>query len=393
MCFRKGGVQVAASKSKIGLAAILLLLVVLLVAAGLWAWLTLSSRPATVPFVELLYQQTFAPLSDANPNLPLRHPEDGYLFRSAESRLYPAMDRPMERSPRLLLGLGVHFLYDLRDVSSVHALRSFGQRSGSWNVADAQDFERVAGLDPLSWFRLGPQVEASYSGDGCEVAVEGEHKSLKLGERLVVWTGSESLAFADYLKELKAVDPDLEAPTGTELDYVNQVLRRDADDRVTIHGRILATCHGEVEFVNIDLVTLAKQIRTHMDRGQYAQAASALETHLSILPDDQAARDLLSRLRSQGEDVEEFRRLHGRVELPPGQGGSGFAFVMVRRTDDPPHLIRKQAEVKDGEYEIFLPAREYEVLCSVEGFRFQTRTVDLSTSDEADFAFSASDRL
>ena len=43
---------------------------------------------------------------------------------------------------------------------------------------------------------------------------------------------------------------------------------------------------------------------------------------------------------------------------------------MVRRTDDPPHLIRKQTDVTDGEYEIFLPAGEYEVLCSVEGFQF-----------------------
>ncbi len=364
-----------------------------MLAGGLWAWRTLSSGPVTVPFVELLYQQSFVQLSDANPHLPLRHPEDGYLFRSSESRLYPAMDRPMERSPSLLLGLGIHFLHDLRDVNSVHALRSFGQRSGSWDVAAAQDFERVAGLDPLSWFRLGPQVEVSYSQDGCEVAVEGERESLKLGERRVVWTGSESLAYAEYLEEVKAVNPDLEEPTGSDRELVKRILRIGADDRVTIHGRILATCHGEVEFVNTDLVILAKQIRTHMDRGQYAQAASALETHLSILPDDQAARDLLSRLRSRGEEGEEFRRLHGRVELPPGQADSGFAFVIVRRTDDPPHLIRKQTDVKEGEYEIFLPAGEYEVLCSVEGFQFQTRTVDLSTSDEADFAFSVADRL
>ena len=381
--------SVAASHRSVGFAAILLLLL----AGGLWAWRTLSSGPATVAFVELLYQQSFVSLSDDDPHLPLRHPEDGYLFRSDERRLYPAMDRPMERSPGLLLGLGVHFIHDLRDVSSVHALRSFGQRSASWNVADTQDFERVAGLDPLSWFRLGPQVEVSYSGDGCEVAVEGEHESLKEGERRVVWTGSESLAYADYVKEVRAVNPDLEEPTGTDRDLVKRILRMGADDRVTIHGRILATCHGEVDFINTDLVILAKQIRTHMDRGQYAQAASALEIHLSILPGDQATRDLLSRVRSRGEEGEESRRLHGRVELPPGQTGSGLAFIMVRRSDDPPHLIRKQADVKEGEYEIFLPAGEYEVLCSAEGFRLQTRTVDLSTSDEADFAFSASDRL
>jgi hypothetical protein len=386
-------VQVAASKARIGLAAVALLLLVLLLLAGLWAWRTLGSRPATVPFLELLYQQSFAPLPEADPYLPLRHPEDGYWFRSAERRLYPAMDRPMERSPRFLLGLGVQFLYDLQDVSSVHALRSFGQRSGSWNVADGRDFERVAGLHPLSWFRLGPQVEASYSGDVCEVAVEGERASLEPGERRVVWTGSQSLAYADFLKELEAVNPELEEPTGSDREVVRRILRMEADDRVTIHGRILATCHGEVEFINTDLVMLAKQIRIHMDRGQFAQAAAALETHLSILPDDRDARDLLSRLRSRGEETEGFRRLHGRVELPPGQEPDGPVFVMVRRSEDPPHLIRKQARVQGGEYEIFLPAGEYEVLCSVEGFRPQTRTVDLSVSDEADFAFSAADRL
>jgi hypothetical protein len=382
-------VPVAASKGKIGLAAILLLLL----AGGFWAWRTFFSGPATVPFVELLYQQSFVPLSDEDASLPIRHPEDGYLFHSDENRLYPAMDRPMERSPRLLLGLGVHFLYDPRDLSSVHALRAFGQRSGSWDVADGQDFERVAGLDPLSWFRLGPRVEASYSGEGCQVAVEGQRESLEVGEQRVVWKGSETLTYADFLKKLQAVDPELEPPAGTDLVYVNQVLRRGADESVTVHGRILATCRGEVEFVDTDLVTLAKQIRTHMDRGQFARAASALETHLSILPRDQAARDLLERLRSRGEEDEGFRRLHGQVILPPGQAGAGFASVMVRRTDDPPHLIRKQADVEDGQYEIFLPAGEYEVLCSVEGFRFQTRTVDLSVSDEADFAFSAADRL
>lgn len=385
----EGGAQVAASKGRIGLAAILLLLL----AAGVWVWHTLSPRPATAPFVELLYQQSFAPLSDEDAHLPIRHPEDGYLFRSAERRLYPAMDRPMEASPRLLLGLGVHFLHEHHDASSVHALRSFGQRSGPWAVAETRDFERVAGLGPLSWFRLGPQVETSCSQDRCQVSVEGQQASLEVGERQVVWTGSETLAYAEYLEKLRNVAPDLEEPTGSDLDFVNRVLGRGDDDRVTVHGRILASCHGEVEFIDTDLVTLAKRIRMHMDRGQYAQAESALETHLSILPDDRAARDLLQRLRSRGEEDEEFRRLHGRVDLPPGQEGGGFASVMVRRTDDPPHLIRKQAEVVDGAYEVFLPAGEYEVLCSVEGFRFQTRIVDLSVSDEADFAFSAADRL
>jgi hypothetical protein len=380
---------VAASRAKIGLAAILLLVL----AGGLWAWHALWSKPARIPFVELLYQQSFVPLSDEDALLPIHHPEDGYLFRSAERQLYPAMDRPMEGSPRLLLGLGVHFLHAHPDASSVHALRAFDQRSGAWNVADSRDFERVEGLDPLSWFRLGPRVEASYSQDGCQVSVESQRTALEVGERRVVWTGSETLAYAEYLEKLRSVAPDLEEPTGSDLEFVNRVLRRDADGRVTVHGRILASCHGEVDFIDTDLVTLASRIRMHMDRGQYAQAASALETHLSILPDDRAARDLLSRLRSRGVEDAGFRRLHGRVDLPPGGEGGGFASVMVRRTDDPPHLIRKQAEVTDGEYEIFLPAGEYEVLCSVEGFRFQTRSVDLSVSDEADFAFSAADRL
>jgi hypothetical protein len=343
--------------------------------------------------VELLYQQSFTPLSEADPHLPERHPEDGYLFRSDERRLYPAMDRPVDRSPKLLLGLGVHFLYDHRDLSSVHALRSFGQRSASWNVADTQDFERVRELGPLFWLRLGPQLEVSYSGGGCEVVVEGAREPLKTDERRVVWNGTRSLSFADYLKELEALDPELEEPTGADRELVKQILRMGADGQVTIHGRILAGCHGEVEFIDTDLVVLAKQIRTHMDRGQHAQAASALETHLTIFPDDQTARDLLSRLQSRAEKREEYRRLHGRVELPAGQEGGGVTLVMVRRSDDPPHLIRKQAVVREGEYEIFLPAGEYEVVCSAEGFRSQTRTVDLSISDEADFAFSASDRL
>jgi hypothetical protein len=299
----------------------------------------------------------------------------------------------MEASPRLLLGLGVHFLHAHHGADSVHVLRSFDQSPGWWAVAETRDFERVAGLDPLSWFRLGPRVETSFADDGCQVSVEGQQASLEVGERQVVWTGSETLAYAEYLEKLRSVTPALEAPTGSDLEFVNQVLRRGEDDRVTVHGRILASCHGEVELIDTDLVTLAKRIRAHMDRGQYAQAESALETHLSILPDDREARDLLERLRSREGEDEEFRRLHGRVDLPPGRDGGGLASVMVRRTDDPPHLIRKQVEVVDGQYQLFLPAGKYEVLCSVEGFRFQTRIVDLSVSDEADFAFSAADRL
>jgi hypothetical protein len=343
--------------------------------------------------VELLYQQSFVPLPDEDPRLPIRQPEDGYLFPGSDGRLHPAMGRPMERSPDLLLGLGVHFLHERREENSVHVLRAFDRPSGSWDVAARQDFERVTGLDPLSWFRLGPRVDVSYTRDGCEVEVEGQRRSLEVGEGGVVWTGSETLQFEDYLGRLRAVDAELEEPTGSDLDFVSRVVRRGDDGSVTLHGRILATCRGEVEFSDTDLVVLANRIRAHMDRGQYAQAAAALETHLSILPEDRAARDLLSRLRSRGEEGEEFRRLHGRVELPAGHEAGGFASVMVRHTDDPPHLIRKQADVTDGEYEIFLPAGKYEVLCSVEGFRFQTRMVDLSISDEADFAFSVADRL
>ena len=369
-----------------------LLVVLSAVLVGVY-WLLLAGRgergadarrsqlgPGQVYFVELVYEQHFAPVAGTELRPRARDRSlDGYVFRPDAATLHPcSLGVKQNPSCRLMIGRRLHFPYN-RDPNVVQDLGYAQDGYESWAVDLAPTPDDILMYGPTCWLRLPVRVKAAMGGDRCVVSVGDMTVTLATGEQKEVWSAQRPYTASEYADAIASlVNATQEKPVEIPADILKARLPVDAAGKLTLYARLLAVYHGPVSLSPVHLVKERNAGIQALHAGEYDSAISHLDSYLRVIQDDEVARDMRDRAATGKEQNIKVHRLYGTVTLPAGAAPSNpRSWIGIRQPDDPQDHSRDLSGVKDGNFEFRVAAGTYIVTAYIPGFRPVSRTVQV----------------
>ena len=343
-------------------------------------------------FVELTYEQAFEELPAAVASGGDTEPAVGYVFRREVSKLFSY--RGEKRVPRAPLYVGRRLMFShARNPGSVSVLDAASEGKLTWRTESEPAPERLGALDVFSRVRLPCEITVERKGQQCVVSCQGKQTVLEAGKPYTIWTDRKDFSFEGYIASLRKLVPELPELDEFGRKQAQSYLMPDESGKVSVHARVTAVYHAEVHVADTDLRWLRRQARKASIAGEYEKALVLLRICGNFNPEDGSVWELLEWTRENQRQGVRMVRLSGLVSLPqelPRSEEPGW--VAVRKEGDPPGRFRAVAELREGSYEMHVPAGGYNVRVSVPGYRVKTRNIELNTSKEWNVEYAKEDR-
>lgn len=345
-------------------------------------------RYRSVPFVELVYEQDFAPLPPLPETAPDADPFAGYVYVRDSAQLWAADgEGGLAKSPAVL---GVKLI----DRHLVHPegwsmlLPAPGGRV-TWSSRAGSGLPGPEITRLLGRFRLAVEARLRIESAECTIEVDDRRVAVPPGPGRTVWERAEKIEFDAFLRDLREAVPELGEVSAEEAKAIRALADPDGDGRVEVHARLSAYFHGSVSLADRSPADLLEDAERSAQLGDFDRAEALLRLHMAVMPGSSQVGELRRKIRTWRSEGTRFHRLHGVVRFPGG-GSEGETIVAVRRTSG---SKRDYPWARPGDrFEFRLAAGEYEVVAVADGYREKSVVVVLDQDREVTFDFAAADR-
>ena len=277
-----------------------------------------------VPFVELIYQQSFRPFNDS----PLPVPEQtwsrrtGYLLQERSASLFTNDGRETAMTTGAFVGRRLWFHHHLwpHSFDQTSQLHEVDAELHVWRVAAEPTVDALSDFDALCHVRAPIEANVKFEGSVAEVTVGGETRKLAAVESTIFAVPAVELALDEYIKMMKQrlgpPEAGKEVTPEWLLEHQKMLGLTGSPPKLTLHAQLRVVSHTGVRIADKDLAVLWREGERAFNEGDYETAMQRYQVMANVLPEEKTVANMLAMAMHPPPQLKDRVTVSGSIEYP-----------------------------------------------------------------------------